>query len=168
MAHWSHRFADIAILGAALACWGCRRDQEYTDGTAAPVEVDTTSVPTNVDSSAASNAPVLSAEPTTPIVENPETEATGNESIGHCDVRDSDNLCIDFTGSGWTLDDARSECANAPGSSFRTETCPSGRRVGTCVIHPNGDVSLEMVHSFYEPMDPILAEGICPGRFEAE
>lgn len=168
MAHWSHRFADIAILGAALACWGCRGDREPSDEPRPPIEVNSTSVPEEADSSAAQEAPVLSTEASSPIVENPETAATGNESIGHCDVRDSDNLCIDFTGSGWTLEDARSECANAPGSSFRTETCPSGRRVGTCVIHPNGDASLEMVHSFYEPMDPILAEGICPGRFEAE
>jgi len=126
------------------------------------------SVPEEVDSSAASEAPVLSAEASPPIVENRETEATGNESIGHCDVRDSDNLCIDFTGSAWTQQAVQTECANAPSSSFQTETCPSGHRIGTCVIHPNGDASLEMVHSFYEPMDPILAEGICPGRFEAE
>ena len=168
MAHQFHRLAGIAILGAALACWGCGGDRETSGESRPPVVVDSTSVPVVVDSSAAPEAPVLSAEATTPIVDNPETVATGNESIGHCDVRDSDNLCIDFTGSGWTPDNARAECGNAPGSSFRTERCPSGNRVGTCAIHPNGDASLEMVHSFYEPMNPVLAEGICPGRFEAE
>ena len=168
MARWFHRLFGIFILSAALAFWGCRGDREPSDESPPPIEADSTSVPAEADSSAASDTPVLSAEPTMPIVENPETEATGNESIGHCDVRDSDSLCIDFTGSAWTQQGARAECANAPGSSFRAETCPSGNRVGTCVIHPNGDASLEMIHSFYAPMDPILAEGICPGRFEAE
>lgn len=168
MTHWFHRVAGIAILGAALACWGCGGDQETSGESPPQAEDDSTALPVILDSSTVSDARVLSAEPTTPIVENLEIEATGNESVGYCDVRDSDNLCINFTGSAWTQEGARAECANAPGSSFRTATCPSGHRVGTCVIHPNGDASLEMVHSFYEPMDPILAEGICPGRFEAE
>lgn len=168
MTHWFHRVAGIAILGAALACWGCGGDQETSGESPPQAEDDSTALPVILDSSTVSDARVLSAEPTTPIVENLEIEATGNESVGYCDVRDSDNLCINFTGSAWTQEGARTECTNAPGSSFRTATCPSGHRVGTCVIHPNGDASLEMVHSFYEPMDPILAEGICPGRFEAE
>lgn len=113
-------------------------------------------------------APILTAEPDTPIVETPDIEASGNESIGFCDVRDTDNRCIDFTGSAWTEGGARTECSNAPGGSFESDSCPGGSRIGSCIVHPNGDATLEMVQSFYEPMNPILAEGICPGVFEAE
>lgn len=167
MACRAYLIAGLASLGVLLFLAGCRGDQD-PPSSPTPSVVDSTSAPQARDSLAAANTPVLAADPVAPIVENPDTEATGNESIGHCDVRASDNLCIDFTGSAWSQLTAQAECENAPRSSFRTETCPSGNRIGTCVIHPNGDAALELVHSFYEPMDAILAEAICPGRFEAE
>lgn len=162
------KLAGLVVLTAAMLFYGCRGDRSTNDVSAQQNDSGSETIPGERDSAVAATDPILSAEPAAPIVENPETEASGNASIGHCDVRDTDNLCIDFTGSAWNDGNARSECSNAPGSAFRTETCPSGNRIGTCVIHPNGDASLEMVHSFYEPMDPILAEGICPGRFEAQ
>ncbi len=162
------KMASFLLVGAPLivaGCQGCENGPSASD--AAPAAADSALISATVDSGSASDAPVLSSKPIAPIVDNPDTEATGNESIGHCDVRDSDNLCIDFTGSAWGPENAKAECGNAPGSSFRNETCPTGNRIGTCVIHPNGNASLELVHSFFEPMDPILAEAICPGRFEA-
>ncbi len=168
MSRWLQSPSAGLLLLLVLAAGGCRGCDESSTASPSPSSVDASDVVEEPDTSSAADAAVLSAEPTVPIVENPETEATGNESLGHCDVRSTDNRCIDFTGSGWTLEGAQSECANAPGSSFVTETCPSTNRIGTCTIHPNGDASLELIQTFYAPMDPILAEGICPGRFEAE
>ena len=162
------RYVGLVVLCVAFGLGGCGEDQPTEALAPTQSATASTAPPTVVDSSDVAGAPVLSPESALPIVDNPETEASGNESIGHCDVRNSDNLCIDFTGAAWTPDGARAECMNAPGSSFRAEICPSEGRVGTCIIHPNGDGSLEIVHSFYAPMDPILAEGICPGRFESE
>ena len=168
VARWRRRIA-CAGLCTVIVLSGCRGDRGVSLEPPPIVEADSTVARAEDDSgTATTDAPVFSHEPAAPIVENPETEATGNVSIGHCDVKAADNLCIDFTGSSWTTEEANGECSRAPGSSFRPESCPVEQRIGTCVIHPNGDESLEMVHSFYEPMDTVLAEAICPGKFELE
>ncbi len=168
MARQSLRLAAFSLVVSTLLIGGCSGDEDVESRSTIQGDVDSTAGRVERDSAAIADAPVFSVEPVAPIFDNPETVPTGNESVGYCDVRDADNLCIDFTGSAWNDGSAHTECSNAPGGSFRAETCPTGDRIGTCVIHPNGNASLEMVHSFYAPMDPILAEGICPGRFEAE
>ncbi|MDX1438639.1 MAG: hypothetical protein R3284_01935 [Rubricoccaceae bacterium] len=166
-------FVSLLLVAVVIPVFAaCSRDGEPSNHEQGSSELDSISESTpgvlQRDSSASTEQSILSAEPRAPIIDNPETVATGNMSVGYCDVREADNLCIDFTGEAWTEDGARIECANAPESSFEPDTCPGSNRIGTCVIHPAGDASLEIVHSFYEPMNPVLAEGICPGRFEAE
>lgn len=159
-------FGLVLFLISSIS--SCRNEST----TNADIEIEpsdsTQSPPEPRDSTQAVSSPILSAEPQAPIVDAPETEATGNEPIGFCNLREADNLCIAFTGSDWTDSGARTECSNAPGSNYQSGECSTENRIGTCTIHPSGNENLEMVHSFYAPMNPILAEGICPGRFGAE
>lgn len=170
---YSNRFASrlfgFLIVVAIVSRWACGNppDPEH-EGQQVAVDSLAQQPIVERDSAEVAEAPILTAEPDAPIVETPAIQVSGNESIGFCDVRDADNRCIAFTGEAWTDDGAQTECSNAPGGSYENGECPTGARIGTCTIHPGGDASLEMVQSFYEPMNPILAEGICPGVFETE
>lgn len=88
-------------------------------------------------------------------------------TVGSCDARGVEPLCFAFTGAGWTLAAAQAECAGAEGGVFQSAACPTEARIGACVYRPEGDAAREIVYTFYAPMDPLVAEGVCRGTFRA-
>jgi hypothetical protein len=94
----------------------------------------------------------------------PPASMTVRVAVGSCDVTAVEPVCFAFSGPGWTPAAAQAECANA-GGVYGSAACPTNDRVGECVHRPDGDVAREVVHTFYRPMDTLLAEGICDGTF---
>lgn len=88
-------------------------------------------------------------------------------ATGSCDARAVEPLCFAFTGTGWTLASAQAECAASEAGVFLSSPCPTDGRIGECVHRPEGDAAREIVYSFYAPMDPLIAEAVCPGTFRA-
>lgn len=84
---------------------------------------------------------------------------------GSCDVRAVEPVCFAFTGPGWTAAAAQAECAGAASGVFQSAACPTADRIGECVYRPGGDAARELVHTFYAPMDPLIAEAVCRGTF---
>jgi hypothetical protein len=164
----------LLALAAALALAGCR------SGTDAPAE-EAREGPAPAPPPAERDVvfeEVLPAEPNddapdTGLVLHPPTdEAPPEEPVpvrvaaGSCDVRAVEPVCFAFSGPGWTPPAAQAECANA-GGVYQSAVCPTEERVGECVHRPDGDVAREVVHTFYRPMEPLIAEAVCEGTFRA-
>lgn len=158
------------LLVAALLLAGCADEPEPRPGdlagapgtTAPPVEPDTFD-PTDA------NETVLgeSTADFTPDDDLPPASVPLLATVGSCDARSVEPLCFAFTGAGWTLAAAQAQCATAEGGVFQSTPCPSAERIGECVHRPEGDATREIVYAFYTPMDPIIAEAVCPGTFRA-
>ena len=88
-------------------------------------------------------------------------------AVGSCDLRATEGVCYAFTGLGWTTEAAQSECSMAPGGVFQSARCPTAERIGECVYRPGEDAARELVYTFYTPVDPLIAEGVCRGTFRA-
>ena len=96
---------------------------------------------------------------------SPPTTAAG--FAGTCDVGAAEPMCFAFSGTSWTAEAAEAECSHAAGGVFQTAACPTEDRIGECVYRPDGDAAREIVYTFYRPMDPLIAEGVCRGTFRA-
>ena len=88
------------------------------------------------------------------------------EVPGSCDVRGTESFCFAYTGVGWSAEDARDQCREAPASTYRTGACPTSGRIATCIFRRPSDPTLEIVYTYYAPYDLGLAEVACLGEFE--
>lgn len=137
--------------------------RDSTGTASAPTVFD--AAPTVIDSiEPAGPTVVLPQSPPEPI-EPPAPPEPEPRVAGRCDVRDTEQFCFTYTGSGWTPADARAHCANAPESDFSNDRCPLSERIATCVFNPGGDSVREITYTYYAPYDPALAEIACPGEF---
>ena len=50
-----------------------------------------------------------------------------------------------YTGSGWTLDSAQSDCAAQPDHIFTEGACDESQSLGTCSISSNEDLGYDLV-----------------------
>lgn len=116
-------------------------------------------VPAPADSAGLDDDPEPDEDEAPGAVIEPQT----NEAAGTCDMRSTESHCMAFTGSGWTANSAQRQCTG----TYQTGACPTANRIGLCIYRPDDDATREIVYTFYEPMDPLLAEGICAGTFRA-
>lgn len=132
----------------------------------APAVFDTTEPPEQVVQIVPRPEPPPAArpDPTPPAPRPPPPPASGGPS-GSCDVRGSEGFCFTYTGAGWSPRDARANCAEAPGADFSPGTCPTEGRIATCAFRRPSAPDREIVYTYYEPFDPVLAELACPGTF---
>ncbi|NNF57951.1 MAG: hypothetical protein HKN04_06885 [Rhodothermaceae bacterium] len=129
-----------------------------------PLSTDTDSIVDRPDDS--TEEPVLtdSVDPTGDPADFDErlVDTPAGGFAGSCDLRASEMMCYAFTGSGWTLEAGQTECA---AGTFEAQACPTADRIGECVYQPGGDAAREITYTFYAPMDPLIAEGVCRGTF---
>ena len=155
------------FLLAMLVLAACRTDEPTAEQPASGTPPSTESV--SPDPGALAESP---GDPTGPPT-RPDTGPSADPEdgpveipsagfAGSCDLRASETMCYAFTGAGWTTEAGRTECA---AGTFQTQACPTADRIGECVYQPGGDAAREITYTFYAPMDPLIAEGVCRGTF---
>lgn len=144
------------VLLSALVLAACGPDQP----TGGPARPDSAGVST-VDTTGPSDAPPLDSAGGLQGASGSPPGVTAS-----CDRRSAESMCYAFTGDGWTAQTAQTECSGS-GSTYRASACPTVGRIGECTYRPDDDAARELVYTFYEPMDPVLAEGICRGVWRA-
>ncbi|MFN3596761.1 MAG: hypothetical protein ACK41D_05780 [Rubricoccaceae bacterium] len=176
---------SAAALLLALA-GGCRREAPSAPPAAPATPADTTvraeaapalpapspgGAPFVFDTSETPEAPEAAVPiaplPPPPPPEPPPTAPAPSGPAGACDVREAEQFCFTYSGTGWTPRTAREHCAGAPTGSFRAEPCPTEGRIATCTFRRADAPAREIVYTYYAPYDRALAQLACPGEFTA-
>ena len=74
-------------------------------------------------------------------------EVTSNP-LGSCDYNNlfsSAPECRNYTGSGWTLDSARSDCAAQADNTFLEQACDESLSLGTCSISSDEGLGYDII-----------------------
>jgi len=99
--------------------------------------------------------------------EENKTNVSNNNShlTGSCDTRVQLGYCYEYRGTGWSANDAKTECDLSPGGVYSDSPCPEVDIVGTCNFFPGSNKDKEIFYVFYKPMDESTAKLSCPGKF---
>ncbi len=86
------------------------------------------------------------------------TEMAGSENpalmLGSCqytNIFSSSDECRNYTGTGWTLEQAQSDCTAQQDSNFSENSCDQSSALGQCLIEAESDLDYELVLSGEAP-----------------
>ena len=166
-AHNAHAMRLALLLLALLTLAACRPDEPAAEQPNADTPPTQESFNTDTEDPTdplpdSTDVPLLPDEEPLTDTEVAPVDTPTETVAGSCDLRASETMCYAFTGSGWTAEAGRTECA---AGTYQAQACPTADRIGECIYQPGGDAAREITYTFYAPMDPLIAEGVCRGTF---